>query len=500
MKVTRALTLAVAAAFVGLLLWVLARRVAYPFDLEWMEGGMLTHALRIAAGQPLYAPPSVDFVPFLYTPLYPAIVAGLGKLFGVSYALGRAVSLAGLFGALVFGYVFARREGGSRAAAFAAMALPAAAFVPTGAWYDLARPDSLYLGLTTAALCIGWWKRRTQWGVALAAALLIAAFFTKQTATPFMVAFGLALLVTNVRIVPVYVATLAVLGLPLLWWMNRTTDGWFWTYVFRLHQQHDFFAGRAFLGSPVRILLLLGPAVVLVPWALIRRPSPSLAYATFIGLAGAGAACLGFGTQWAYLNAFIPGVFFPAVAIGVAAGRLLDGGPRFRPHVVYALLTLSILCAPGGLLPLVSGVVPKEWAIDRTSPTGYDPRKYLPTREDRDRARDVIALIRNTPGEVLIPFHPFYGHLAGKRTYLHRMGVLDVGRAGLGAPRGLAEAIAEKKFSLVIMDYKIDGNWHMWPGLLQHYRVRDRIVGPRVPSGADTAPRYVLEPVVEREP
>jgi len=83
---------------------VLARvflsRVSYPLDLEWMEGGMLTHALRLRNGQPLYAEPSVDFVSFLYTPLYPAVLSGLSKVFGLSYTLGRTVSILAFSGAL----------------------------------------------------------------------------------------------------------------------------------------------------------------------------------------------------------------------------------------------------------------------------------------------------------------------------------------------------------------------------------------------------------------
>src|SRR6185503_15120978 len=86
--------------FVALSIWIFVilgrvflARLRYPLDLEWMEGGVLTHALRLASGQPLYAEPSVDFVSFLYTPLYPAVLCVLAKVFGLSYVLGRAVSI-----------------------------------------------------------------------------------------------------------------------------------------------------------------------------------------------------------------------------------------------------------------------------------------------------------------------------------------------------------------------------------------------------------------------
>jgi hypothetical protein len=505
MKVWRALALGLAALAVLPVAYVLLRRFAYPYDLEWMEGGMLCHALRLHVGQPIYAPPSVDFVPFLYTPLYPALLAALAPVFGLGYGVGRALSLLGVAAALVLGYVYARRAGQRRATAAVALALPLAAFVPTGAWLDLARPDSFSLGLTTAGLFVGWWRRESHAGVAAAAALLVAAFFAKQTASPFMVALGLALLVTRPRVVPTYVATLAALGLPILWGLNHASHGWFWTYVFALHQRHDFYRVRAFVGTPLRLLLLLGPGVLCVPWALVRRPSPDLQFISFVAAVGIGAACLGFGTQWAFTNAFLPGIWFPSVAMGAAAGRLITSDertppPPLRPSAVYLALALSLACAPGGLLPRAGRLLPDTFGITPTEPTGYSLAAFLPAPEERRAGDALIARLKAAPGEVLVPFHPFYAHLAGKRTYLHRMGVLDVGRAGMGAPRGLADALERQLFSLIVMDDKIEGNWGMWPRLLERYRVVEQIAGPRVVSGAQTRPRYLLEPIAPARP
>jgi hypothetical protein len=495
----RALAIAGGIATIAGFLYATARRVPHPYDLEWMEGGMLCHALRLLAGRPLYGPPSVEFVPFLYTPLYPALLALLSPIIPLGYGLGRAVSLLGFGSALVLGYVFIRRTTGSRACALAAMALPLGAFVPTGTFIDLARPDSLYLGLVTAGVLVGWWRRRSHAGVTVAALLLVAAFFTKQTATPFMAALGLALAVASPRRLPTYALALAISGLPLLYLLNRSSGGWFWTYVFQLHQQHDFYPLRAFVGSPLRLVCLLGPAALLVPWALYRRRIPDLLFATLIALTGALASCVGFGTQWAYTNAFLPGVLFSAVAIGTAGGLLVGGvgheaPPPRRPAAAFLLLCVSLACAPGGLLPPVGRRVPASFGITADEPTGYLLGPYLPRRADRDAGRALVARLAATKGEVLIPFHPYYGHLAGKETYLHRMGVLAVGRAGLGAPRGLGDAISTQRFSLVVMDDKIDGNWAMWPGLLQRYRISEQIAGPKVPSGAKTAPRYILIP------
>jgi hypothetical protein len=498
-------------AALGVLGWAFVRRAGYPYDLEWMEGGMLCHALRIARDQPLYGPPSVDFIPFLYTPLYPWLVAKLGGVSGIGYALGRAISLIAFVGTLLLGYIYARRAGGSRAAALVAPGLTAAAYVPTGAWYDLARPDTLFLFLVTAGLLCGFWGRRRPAAVVCAALLLVLAFFTKQTASPFMIGLGLMFLIVSWRAALLYGITLAIVGLPALYWANRSTDGWFWTYVFRLHQQHDFYPLRAFVGSPVRLVLLLGPALVLLPWALVRRRSPELIFAVVLAALGAAAACVGFGTQWAFTNAFIPGVFFPAIAIAAAAGRLTvapptERIPRLRSAVVYALILPSLYLSTGALLPWARAHLAraKTIGLPDDEPTVRQLATFMPTAHDRAQGAELIARLSATVGEVLVPFHPFYAHLAGKRTYLHRMGVMDVGRAGLGVPRGLAAALAEKRFALVVMDNKIDGTLPQWPGFTSAYRLSGHVAGPRVFSGAQTQARDLYTPIsppaVEPEP
>src|SRR5207244_7773459 len=109
-----------AAAALANLAFAGARRIAYPYDLEWMEGGVLFHALRLVHGEPIYAEPSARFVSFPYTPLYPAVLCALSPVFGLGYLPPRSVSVAAFAWALVVAYLFVRREGGSRAVALGA--------------------------------------------------------------------------------------------------------------------------------------------------------------------------------------------------------------------------------------------------------------------------------------------------------------------------------------------------------------------------------------------
>ena len=177
-----------------LLLIVIGGRLFYPYDLEWMEGGMLHHALRIQTGHGIYTPPSIDFIPYLYTPLYPALLAVLGEIFGLTYTLGRTVSDLALVGiaAVAFGSIAGRRfEHPSRGIAFAgavlALGLFAAIYPFVEGWYDVVRADTLFLFMITAGLAaIPRWALagegiRGHGRIAAAAAILALSFFCKQT-------------------------------------------------------------------------------------------------------------------------------------------------------------------------------------------------------------------------------------------------------------------------------------------------------------------------------
>ncbi len=62
---------------------------------------MLHHALRIQHGQGIYVAPSIDFIPYLYTPLYPGLLALFGHIFGLTYTTARMISVLSLVGIAV---------------------------------------------------------------------------------------------------------------------------------------------------------------------------------------------------------------------------------------------------------------------------------------------------------------------------------------------------------------------------------------------------------------
>jgi uncharacterized membrane protein (UPF0136 family) len=474
-----------------------AGRASFPLDLEWMEGGTLVHAQRLASGRALYVPPSLDFIPFLYTPLYPALLAALSAVLPLGYVLGRAVSLLAFCGTLALVVAMAMRQAQTRwnlPALLAALTGVAAAgsltasFEFTGAFYDLARVDSLLLLCEAAALALAF-AGRSLTSAAAAGVAMALAFLTKQTGPVVGVGIGLGLLFASWRRAAVYGAVAAVaMGLGLLY-LVESSHGWFWTYIFKLHQSHPF--RRDTLPQTPGMLwrhawpVLVALALATVGLGLGGRLRRADAVLWGGALAGLASGVLGFATMWAWFNAFIPAVAFPTFAAAVLTARLLVQAAETRKP------TAAILAAACSLAFAV-----QSWRI------GKPPFKSrMPQPADRLAAARFLERLRALPGDGFVPFHPYYGALAGRRTFVHRMGVMDVG-ATLGRPAGLDRAIFEQRFPWIILDWKsLPGEW---PALEARYRVvhafSDGVDAVRMFSGADTSPRWLLLPARDPPP
>src|SRR6267143_1685706 len=82
-------------------LFVALARMGYPFELEWMEGGMVDHVRRVLLGLPIYAKPSIEFVSFLYPPLYYEAAAVFSKVLGPGFLPLRLLSFLSSVGVFV---------------------------------------------------------------------------------------------------------------------------------------------------------------------------------------------------------------------------------------------------------------------------------------------------------------------------------------------------------------------------------------------------------------
>jgi hypothetical protein len=503
-----------ALAQVGLLAYAVLARVGYPYDLEWMEGGMLGHAARMAEHRGVYVEPSLEFIPYLYTPLYPALLALLGGMFGVSYLIGRIVSLLALAATLGFVVRAVTRErelepAAHRATAWVGAALAcgfvAATYPWVEGWYDLVRADTLFLAMIIGGLlAVRAWARvpgdAGRRRIGAAAAVLALSFFCKQTGVFYVAAGGAALLVLDWRRVPLYAAVAATIGLGGTWLFNRATGGWFWTYVFEIHQSHDFSRDR-FVASFGHILGRFPAMTALIAAGLIavaaaarasrRRPpasgpllywSPIFALSVLVG-------AIGWGTEFAHFNAFIPAMVTGAITAGAAVPALAGAA---------TVLPRGAALAGAGASFLASAALGAQLAA-----AWWQPGRFIPDERDRRAGDALIEHLRAVDGDVFMPYHPWYPVMAGKPLHTHRMGLLDVSqgrrmtaeqRAAWRA-RGVSDAFRAQRFAEVILDNRPLGP--ELAGLSQSYRMDDFLpaqLSPRVYTGADVVPRSVWVP------
>ena len=232
--------LAILLGMLSFWLWTVAQRITYPYDLEWMEGGMLIHALRVKESLGLYVEPSADFIPYIYPPLYPWLLAHLSSIFSLGYPLGRGVSVVGTLMATTAIIVALRNEGVSRSVAFLSGAIFLSTFEDSGTFFDLTRADSLMLGL------LGWAVVLARMGSLRWAGLLCwLAFLTKHNAAivgiPVVLWIGKEHGVQKAMQFALWSALPALLSIGFL---QMTTNGLFLTYLLDVPSHHPIVAYR----------------------------------------------------------------------------------------------------------------------------------------------------------------------------------------------------------------------------------------------------------------
>jgi hypothetical protein len=394
-----------ALGYLGAYVTLALLRVRYPFELEWMEGGAVDHVRWLLAGRPLYGPPSLSFVPFIYTPFYFYLCALVTKLLGVGYAPLRLVSIASSLGCCVLLFLLLRRETGRASLGLVGAGLFAATYPLSGAWMDLARVDSLSLVL----LLLGVYLLRL---ATRPASLLLAgiafwlAYLSKQT----------ALLV----VLPVLVAAfvhwrgrgvflLAGVLVPLLvgnWLLDHTTGGWFSYYAFTLPRNHALYPPMWIGFWREDLLAKLAPALVLALLAVCwREPGRD---------------------RW-------PALLYPALALGALAAawssRLHVGGylnvllPLHATLALLAPMALARSFAAAGSRASAMRVAVHALCALQFALLLYHPSAYLPRPGDVAAGEKLLATLAAVKGDVFVPDHGYLTARVGKPSFAHGMAI-----------------------------------------------------------------------------
>jgi hypothetical protein len=517
-------------------------RVGYPFDLEWMEGGMLLHADRVLKGEGIYVPPSMEFIPFIYPPLYPWVLAACAKVFGLGYAVGRTISFLGTLvacGALV---AAVRREGGTILLGLGAVGLFLSTYDETGAFMDLVRAD----GLTIALLSWSFVCARGQsWRAA--GLLLVLAFMGKHTNA----VFGLPTLLWawrfHGRAAAIRYALWSVVpALLFTGGLELATHGWFLTYLVGVPSVHPYNGERGFPGAQVDVAQALPVALVLGLCATalairVRRWMALALVGALVGLPLAFAFALqraGTLSSWQrgvsralgttdVLAEYARGLFFPpeAFAFVIATPFLLAlfSIAAKRVRFTHASAFWSVQIATGIVLGAimrahhggyVNVLLPAMWLVSLWAALGaqaivaawsgsavvrlatglallfqcaigrWDLGQFAPTPEDVAAGTDLVERLRAIDGDVFSPQHPYYPVLAGKKPSFALISLWDINHARgplTYFEKKVERAFAEKRWAAVLTSDRALGY-----GLEKGY-VRDPTFRP--PKGRAMRPK-----------
>lgn len=469
-------------------------RFTYPADLEWMEGGVMTHIIEIGAGNSLYREPSVDFIPFAYTPFYYYVSYAFSIAFKLSYQIPRAISLLSIVGTgLITSAIIVRVLKPLRfAIPFAILAGTVVIFLIlldfffTGTFLDLARVDAFFLFLLFGGLGV-LIEGRSIKSTIFSGLLLSLAFWTKQTAFFFIITAGLWLFFTDLKRFITLVITVGIAAGIVAIIYNIQTDGWLWFYIREIHKTHSFNSKlfwpdtAALLISRHAVMMLIIISSILYFYFSLRTVPDKLCFWGLMLLTAFFTSQTGMATQWAHTNALIPGSFF-IVFVGLFSGILVlksvfDEKHQLKRSIVALLITV-LFCIH----------------YFHVKPTSKEFQKHKPTVSDHIAASQLfLRLKKHKPDRVFIPYHPFLSwQLTGKH-HFHMHALNDIRASGKKVPETIKASLSSGFFDMVIHDRKGHIYYRQLPGLETGYRFSGRLSGRRVKtwSGNPCGPDYL---------
>ena len=478
-------------------------RMSYPYDLEWIEGGIACNVHRLVEGKPLYTAPSSEFYSLPYTPFFYYVMWALSGLFGLHYWVGRLISI---LASLCIGLLLSRVTYRQARSCFLAVLVPGlfyASFYYTGCFFDLARLDSLAYALALGALYVAWYFP-SLWGVFLGSVLLCLAIFTKQTVMPF-IAFGVLFLLPKGRRPAFVFGTASVILVAVcLGWLTFSSGGWFYKLCVELSAGavYNFrFGAREVLSNFLFKTPLISVGVLC--WFILflcahRRGNPYAGGCSAWGWPFAAGFLVFFLARSGYSgwrNDSIPMVLFGLLFVSVFWGCV-----RQQKEIREKVVNRVLLAAAGLQFVLFS----------------YAPLQQIPSTADREAGDYFMEKMGQFEGEISIIFHPYYPVILGKRPSFHAdelfayyvRGRRDPDKAEL--PKDLIERIEGRYYDAIVLDYdradmgQVSGTDLIEVGKLrrlidEHYSLTERLFDekdPRfwTPAGWQVRPDFLYLP------
>ena len=453
---SQALVYGLLAVFAGLFVFCAVQRVLYPFEVEWLEGEMICHALQVLQGLPIFGPPSSEFIAELYPPVYYYVIAAFFKLAGsVSFPLLRLVSVFSLAGILAFLYLIIRKENGSRATALLVAGLFISCYEIHGAWYDVGRVDMVFFLFIISGLYALAYSRHRYAGIIAGAALLTLACYTKQSAVFYLPFAALYLFLLNKKEAIFFTVITALFVLGSFFGLNAFSDGWFATYAFYNPIRYNELLNKPIEQIPFKMLFEFRDRI----WPEIRYEICNKLPVFFTLTAGylahriltlkkssrvsiweitALSAIISYFSIRPHLgsekNDFMYLTLWGCMLLGLMLTRL---GKLYKDDARQSIKTALYLLLAGQLALQL-----------------YNPQKLVPAPGSEEKGREIISIISRMPGPVFLPYHSYYGIMAGKEKIMNggAYWAWQILSKEPYRPVDLIEKIRRKYFVAIIVD------------------------------------------------
>ena len=420
--------LLIALSIIGMSIYfyVALSRIAYPFTIEWVESNVFLHVLRVLSGKPIFIPPSYDFIPMIYTPLYYYVAAIFARVTGQIMFSMRLVSIFASLLIFLMIYAFCRVIKISAQSSLIAVGLFAASYAATGFWFDVGRVDTLSLALLLIGyvLTFAQTKRENIFGV-IAGIVFFLSFATKQSALfafPFLISY---LLLKRRWMKALWTAISFILSVGLfVVGMNIVSNGWFWIYVFEIPTAHPIswrmvtqdiwisFIFPKFAGLILTIIL----GVIVLLMGGDRKESNNFVVIVFSFVVPLSIiSIVSMGKQWGYLNGLMP----IAIAFSVMGGEAYHRSAIFLNNasdwkVLYIFVSASLIL---------------QFIAFR-----YDFRTQIPTRDTWAAGERILDLLRASKDPIFVPTSAYLLYMVGQPTHFQTSSLGDLNLAAQNNP------------------------------------------------------------------
>jgi len=466
-KFFRYTLLAVATLYVAVYLILVFFRIQYPFELEWMEGGSVHQVIRILSGRKLYVSPSLEFVPFVYTPLYFYISAFISRIIGAGFVPLRLVSFISSLGCFFIIFLFVKRETKSSFFAILASCLFSATFRISGAFFDLARVDSLFLFFLLTALYLIKFKDSSK-SYVLAGVFISLSFLTKQTALFMAIPITLYCILSNWRRSIFFIVTVGIIVGASTLILDYLSDGWYRYYVLELPAQHSVnprMYARFWVADIIKPLpIVFAASIFCIVAQFLKSNKKNWLFYSVITVGVLGLSWMARLNRGGFPNALFPTYAMISILFGLAA------------HTAFQFIQI----VPEGKQKLVETSI-YLICIVQFSVLFYNPLHQIPTQDDLEAGRELVNTIQQIKGDVFVPCHGYLPALAGKNRYADESAIAELVGIFGGGPKEeskkimneLMQAIREKRFGAIIIDIPAD-SWLKWlrKGVEKYYIIQ----------------------------